>query len=89
VSLEQDFWEALREIAALQNTKLTKLLEKINQGRNGGNLSSAVRVFLFNHLRVQLASALASPIEEDELKDRTSGRRSHPTQTFRENERHT
>ena len=55
VSLEKEFWEALREIASLQNTKLTTLVQHIDQGRNGGNLSSAIRVFVFNYLRAQLA----------------------------------
>ncbi len=55
VSLEKEFWEALREIASLQKTKLTKLVQQIDQGRDGGNLSSAIRVFVFNHLRAQVA----------------------------------
>jgi predicted DNA-binding ribbon-helix-helix protein len=55
VSLEKEFWEALREIASSQNTKLTTLVQHIDQRRNGGNLSSAIRVFVFNHLRAQLA----------------------------------
>ena len=57
VSLEQEFWEALREIASVQKTKLTKLVQQIDQGRDGGNLSSAIRVFVFNHLRAQVAGA--------------------------------
>jgi predicted DNA-binding ribbon-helix-helix protein len=55
VSLEKEFWEALREIASLQNTKLTTLVQQIDQGRNGGNLSSAIRVFVFNYVRAQAA----------------------------------
>ncbi len=61
VSLEQEFWEALREIANLQKTKLTKLVQQIDQGRDGGNLSSAIRVFVFKHLRAQVAGAQVSP----------------------------
>jgi predicted DNA-binding ribbon-helix-helix protein len=57
VSLEKEFWDALREIATLQNAKLARLVEQIDQARDGGNLSSAIRVFLFNHLRAQLAVA--------------------------------
>ena len=75
ISLEDEFWQVLREIAALQNTKLARLVEQIDQGRNGGNLSSAIRVFLFNHLRAQLASAHKSPlIEEEELANSRGGR---------------
>ena len=61
VSLEKEFWEALREIAGVQKTKLTKLVQQIDQGRDGGNLSSAIRVFVFNHLRAQVAGAQVSP----------------------------
>ena len=57
VSLEKEFWEALREIARLQKTKLTTLVQQIDEGRGGGNLSSAIRVFVFNHLREQVTSA--------------------------------
>jgi len=53
VSLEQEFWEGLREIAALQKQKLTTLVLKIDQNRDGANLSSAIRVFVFNQLRGQ------------------------------------
>ena len=60
VSLEKEFWDGLREVANLQNTKLTRLVGQIDQDRNGGNLSSAIRVFVFNHLREQLASAQVS-----------------------------
>lgn len=74
VSLEKEFWNGLREIAALQNIKLTTLAQQIDQGRNGGNLSSAIRVFVFNQLRA--ASPPSSLIDEEELKDRTTGRRS-------------
>jgi len=57
VSLENEFWDGLREIAALQSSTLAKLVEQIAQERNGGNLSSAIRVFTFNHLRAQPANA--------------------------------
>jgi predicted DNA-binding ribbon-helix-helix protein len=55
VSLEQEFWEALREIAATRKTKLTTLVQQIDEGRGEGNLSSAIRVYVFRHLRAQLA----------------------------------
>ena len=74
VSLENEFWDGLREIAALQNTELTKLVQQIYQGRNGGNFSSAIRVYVFNHLRGQMAEAQTSqrmppepPIEQRRL----------------------
>jgi predicted DNA-binding ribbon-helix-helix protein len=78
VSLEQEFWEALREIASSQNTKLTTLVQKIDAGRVGTNLSSAIRVFVFNHQRAQLAGAQVRLIEAEKTKDHTSGERSRP-----------
>ena len=54
VSLEMEFWDGLREIATLRGTKIKSLVEKIDQGRqNGVNLSSAIRVFVFNQLRAK------------------------------------
>lgn len=75
VSLEQEFWEALREIANSQNAKLTSLVQKIDGGRVGTNLSSAIRVFVFNHQRAQLADAQVRLIEAEKMRDSTSGGR--------------
>jgi predicted DNA-binding ribbon-helix-helix protein len=51
VSLENEFWEALREIARSEKIALSTLVEQINQHRDNINLSSAIRVFVFNHFR--------------------------------------
>ena len=51
ISLEDEFWEALREIAAQRRVRLPKLVEQIDQHRNNINLSSAIRVFVFSHFR--------------------------------------
>jgi predicted DNA-binding ribbon-helix-helix protein len=51
ISLENEFWEALREMAGRENIALSTLVEQINQHRNNINLSSAIRVFVFNHFR--------------------------------------
>lgn len=50
LSLEEAFWRALKEIANADGTSLNALIEKIDRGR-GGNLSSAVRVFVLERLR--------------------------------------
>ena len=57
VSLEKEFWEGLREIASTQKAKLSTLVGHIDQGRAGNNLSSAIRVFVFNQLRAQASTA--------------------------------
>jgi predicted DNA-binding ribbon-helix-helix protein len=51
VSLENEFWGALHEIAEHENLAISALVEVINQGRDNINLSSAIRVFVFNHYR--------------------------------------
>ena len=51
ISLEAEFWNGLREIAALQNVTVTALLQKIDSERQSANLSSAVRIHVFEHYR--------------------------------------
>lgn len=54
LSLEEVFWEALKEVAADRRLSLNALIEEIDRGR-AGNLSSAVRVYLLNHYRAAAA----------------------------------
>lgn len=49
ISLEDEFWDGLREIADHGRLGLSRLVEQINQDRNNINLSSAIRVFVFRH----------------------------------------
>ncbi len=51
VSLEDEFWLGLREIAYHEHINISKLVERINHSRDTANLSSAIRVFVFNHFR--------------------------------------
>jgi two-component system, cell cycle response regulator CpdR len=51
VSLEQEFWDALKEIAAARRTTMTELIGSINQGRSQGNLSSTLRLFVLESFR--------------------------------------
>ena len=55
VSLEDPFWTSLREIAGRRNVTLSDLVASIDNGRNAGNLSSAIRLFVLNHYRTQSA----------------------------------
>jgi len=50
VSLEDSFWNDLREIARYQRVTVSKLLESIDKERQG-NLSSAIRLFVFDQVR--------------------------------------
>jgi predicted DNA-binding ribbon-helix-helix protein len=51
VSLEDAFWDALKEIASLRRTTLSELVASIDGGRNHGNLSSAIRLFVLDYYR--------------------------------------
>jgi predicted DNA-binding ribbon-helix-helix protein len=46
LSLEPEFWAALRNQAKTRGWSLARLIGEIDRGRAGRNLSSAVRVFL-------------------------------------------
>jgi predicted DNA-binding ribbon-helix-helix protein len=51
VSLEDAFWQGLKEIAAVQDMTLSEMVASIDGGRNGGNLSSAIRLFVLDYYR--------------------------------------
>ncbi|WP_119678814.1 ribbon-helix-helix domain-containing protein [Indioceanicola profundi] len=50
VTLEAEFWEALKELAAARGTTVSALVEQIDREREG-NLSSAIRVWVLNAVR--------------------------------------
>ena len=51
VSLEDQFWEGLHEIARREGVTATELVERIDTERTRHNLSSAIRVFVLDHFR--------------------------------------
>jgi predicted DNA-binding ribbon-helix-helix protein len=53
VTLEDEFWMGLREIARRKNATLRSLIAQIDDARIRNNLSSAIRVFVLNHFRTQ------------------------------------
>ena len=55
VSLEDAFWNSLKEIASGRNITLSDLVTAIDSERRQGNLSSAIRLFVLNFYRNQLA----------------------------------
>jgi predicted DNA-binding ribbon-helix-helix protein len=46
VSLEQNFWSALRDIASWHSLDLQRLVSAIDASRDNGNLSSQLRLFV-------------------------------------------
>jgi predicted DNA-binding ribbon-helix-helix protein len=55
VSLEDAFWKDLREIATSQHTTLSDLVDAIDSKRQCGNLSSAIRTFVLEFYRNEIA----------------------------------
>jgi predicted DNA-binding ribbon-helix-helix protein len=56
VSLEEEFWNSLKEIASERNMTLAELVSAIDANRQHANLSSAIRLFVLGVYRDQLAS---------------------------------
>jgi predicted DNA-binding ribbon-helix-helix protein len=51
LTLEEDFWQGLKEIAAIRNLSLSKLVVAIDTDRDGDNLSSVIRLYVLDHYR--------------------------------------
>ncbi|MBZ6075250.1 ribbon-helix-helix domain-containing protein [Microvirga puerhi] len=51
ISLEEPFWDALREIAAGRSLSVQALIGRIDAERGEQNLSSAIRVFVLQSVR--------------------------------------
>jgi predicted DNA-binding ribbon-helix-helix protein len=55
VSLEDAFWQGLKEIAQSRRATLSDLVASIDTERQYGNLSSALRLFVLNHYQARPA----------------------------------
>jgi predicted DNA-binding ribbon-helix-helix protein len=60
VSLEDAFWKGLKEIAGIRGMTLSDLVSTIDSERRHGNLSSAIRLFVLDYYRAQIAPHQAS-----------------------------
>ena len=58
VSLEDYFWNALKEIADERGTSLKELIASIKADRRMGTLSTALRLFVLSHFLNQLPAHL-------------------------------
>ena len=54
ISLENEFWRALWEIAGRRNMRLSELVTSIDAERVHPNLSSAIRLFVLTFYRLEL-----------------------------------
>jgi len=55
VSLEEAFWNGLKEISKLRDMTLSELIDEINGNRPQGNLSSAIRLFVLDYFKSRVA----------------------------------
>jgi predicted DNA-binding ribbon-helix-helix protein len=62
VSLEEQFWKSLKEIAGRRNMQLSDLVSSIDRDRSHTNLSSAIRLFILHFYTIQLSGR---PTRED------------------------
>ena len=51
ITLEDAFWGALKEIAQAKGSTVTQTVTQIDETRQQGNLSSAIRLFVLGHVR--------------------------------------
>ena len=52
ISIEKPFWDGLKELACSQKVSVNELVRRIDAVRGGeGNLSSAVRIYVFENFR--------------------------------------
>jgi predicted DNA-binding ribbon-helix-helix protein len=72
VSLEDAFWKGLKEIAGDRHMTLSDLVATIDTDRRQGNLSSAIRLFVLDHYRSQMTSAMAPALPRDLMAIRTT-----------------
>jgi predicted DNA-binding ribbon-helix-helix protein len=51
ITLEEEFWTALQEIAGRRNMRLSAIMSEIDRERQRSNLSSATRVYVLRFFR--------------------------------------
>jgi predicted DNA-binding ribbon-helix-helix protein len=61
VSLEEEFWTGLKEIARKQGMTLTDVVSNLDSHRRHGNLSSTIRLFVLDHYRTRLTPRSTQP----------------------------
>ena len=66
VSLEEAFWNGVKEISGQRDMTLSELVGEIDSNRQQGNLSSAIRLFVLDYFRTHaMAPAVRNNIKSD------------------------
>jgi predicted DNA-binding ribbon-helix-helix protein len=66
VSLEDAFWQGLKDIATSRRVLPRDLISSINTERQHGNLSSAIRLFVLDYYKKGTASPNRSFVTADQ-----------------------
>lgn len=62
VSLEDQFWTSLKEIATENGQTASECVHAIDINRKEGNLSSAIRLYVLEHYRAQQTANPGVPV---------------------------
>jgi len=67
ISLEDEFWDCLREMAEERGDPISRLITSIDADRQSSNLSSGIRLFILRYYREQRdqQSDMVVPLELD------------------------
>lgn len=68
VSLEDAFWQGLKEIASGRHETVSKMVAHVDRARHQGNLSSAIRLFVLDHYRDHAVHENAPTLVPTELR---------------------
>jgi predicted DNA-binding ribbon-helix-helix protein len=71
VSLEDAFWQGLKQIAGTRDMTLSELVATIDHERRQGNLSSAIRLFVLDHYRSRSEASANGSDENKPVSDKT------------------
>jgi predicted DNA-binding ribbon-helix-helix protein len=61
VSLEEAFWNGMKDISRERGVTLSQLVGSIDADRHQGNLSSAIRLFVLDHFRSRAPNGGGEP----------------------------
>ena len=63
VSLEEAFWTSMKEISSLRDMTMSELIGEIDNSREQGNLSSAIRLFVLDYFRSRATGTAAAGLQ--------------------------
>jgi predicted DNA-binding ribbon-helix-helix protein len=78
ISLEDAFWKALKDIAIARHATLSDLVASIDQERQHGNLSSAIRLFVLDHYQARCVGQVGAQVS-GQVTGHVGGGVSNPT----------